>query len=320
MSLKINEQIMNLRKQKGVTQGELADVLGVSNQSVSKWESGQCCPDIQLLPDIAKYFSVSIDELMGVLTPIKESEAKKKEENDPNVNDTLLMGAVELLGKNMIVSTAVLQRKMGIGYTKAKELIAEMQARGDIVEVKSGFYQAVRSQKDRLRLTVKNAVSGDREELLNTVLAMHAAWFMKMQKADSSADSAIEAVVGGQWGYSAFNEPDITTVMRGQSVFYSKNRALDFTGERIGKLCILLKTLSDRKNLTVLSTLYELTVHAENAYVGIDEIAEKSGIPQDTVRECLEDGLFPYILEQEMKYRIKGEDMAILPILSILCY
>lgn len=63
--MKLNEQIAFLRKEKGVTQEELAQALGVSNQSVSKWESAQCCPDIGLLPDLAAYFSVSVDELMG---------------------------------------------------------------------------------------------------------------------------------------------------------------------------------------------------------------------------------------------------------------
>ncbi|MCL2665107.1 MAG: helix-turn-helix domain-containing protein [Defluviitaleaceae bacterium] len=63
--LKINERIAFLRRQKGVTQEELANVLGVTNQSVSKWEQGSCCPDIQLLPDLAKYFGVSTDSLLG---------------------------------------------------------------------------------------------------------------------------------------------------------------------------------------------------------------------------------------------------------------
>lgn len=64
-TIKIQEQIAFLRKQKGITQEELAKFLGVTNQAVSKWESGQCCPDIQLLPDIAKLFEVTVDELLG---------------------------------------------------------------------------------------------------------------------------------------------------------------------------------------------------------------------------------------------------------------
>lgn len=63
--LKLNERIVLLRKEKGITQEELAQALGVTNQAVSKWESAQCCPDIQLLPDIATFFDVSIDWLMG---------------------------------------------------------------------------------------------------------------------------------------------------------------------------------------------------------------------------------------------------------------
>ncbi len=63
--LRISEQISFLRKQKELTQEELAKALGVTNQAVSKWESGVCCPDIQLLPDIASFFGVSVDELLG---------------------------------------------------------------------------------------------------------------------------------------------------------------------------------------------------------------------------------------------------------------
>lgn len=65
MSLKIGDRIAFLRKKKGITQEELAGKLKVTNQSVSKWESGQCCPDIQLLPELASFFEVSIDELLG---------------------------------------------------------------------------------------------------------------------------------------------------------------------------------------------------------------------------------------------------------------
>lgn len=65
MDIKIGEQIAYLRKQRGLTQEGLARTLGVTNQSVSKWEAGACCPDIQLLPDIAVYFEVTVDELLG---------------------------------------------------------------------------------------------------------------------------------------------------------------------------------------------------------------------------------------------------------------
>ena len=73
IKIKIHEQIAFLRKQKGFTQEELAKALGVTNQAVSKWESAQCCPDIQLLPAIAEVFEVSVDELLGY-TPASTAE------------------------------------------------------------------------------------------------------------------------------------------------------------------------------------------------------------------------------------------------------
>ncbi len=59
--------IAELRKRKGLTQEEFAEKLNVSAQAVSKWENGISCPDIMLLPEIAKIFGVTIDELMGTL-------------------------------------------------------------------------------------------------------------------------------------------------------------------------------------------------------------------------------------------------------------
>ncbi len=59
----LNEQIAHLRKKNNMTQEKFASLIGVSNQAVSKWEAGVCCPDIQLLPAIAQCFRVSIDAL-----------------------------------------------------------------------------------------------------------------------------------------------------------------------------------------------------------------------------------------------------------------
>lgn len=64
-SLKLYDTISFYRKKQGLTQEELAKKLGVTNQSVSKWESAQCCPDIGLLPMLADIFEISIDELFG---------------------------------------------------------------------------------------------------------------------------------------------------------------------------------------------------------------------------------------------------------------
>lgn len=63
--MNLGNNISEKRKAKGMTQEELAANLGVSPQAVSKWENNLSCPDISLLPAIAKIFGMSVDELLG---------------------------------------------------------------------------------------------------------------------------------------------------------------------------------------------------------------------------------------------------------------
>lgn len=62
---KIGEIILQKRKEAGLTQSELAMQIGVSKPAVSKWESGHSMPDISMLPILADFFDISIDELIG---------------------------------------------------------------------------------------------------------------------------------------------------------------------------------------------------------------------------------------------------------------
>ncbi len=60
--LNIARQIIRKRRERGITQAALAAHMGVSKASVSKWETGQSYPDITLLPGLASYFNMSIDD------------------------------------------------------------------------------------------------------------------------------------------------------------------------------------------------------------------------------------------------------------------
>ena len=79
--MEFHEKIQELRKKKGLTQEELAEILFVSRTAISKWESGRGYPNIDSLKAIAKFFGVTIDELLSgdELVTVAEEDAKQKE-------------------------------------------------------------------------------------------------------------------------------------------------------------------------------------------------------------------------------------------------
>ena len=84
--------IAQLRKQRGMTQLELAEQMGVTDKAVSKWERDLSFPDVSSLPRLAEIFEVSVDDLMGVAG---QEEAGK----DPGaLADTILKGISAAMG------------------------------------------------------------------------------------------------------------------------------------------------------------------------------------------------------------------------------
>ena len=77
--MEFNEKLQELRKQKGLTQEELASALFVSRTAVSKWESGRGYPNLDSLRAIAKLFSITIDELLSGEELISLAEEDKKQ-------------------------------------------------------------------------------------------------------------------------------------------------------------------------------------------------------------------------------------------------
>ncbi len=64
MNETIGNRISRLRKENGMSQEALAEKIGVSSQAVSKWENDQSCPDISVLPQLAKLLDITVDELL----------------------------------------------------------------------------------------------------------------------------------------------------------------------------------------------------------------------------------------------------------------
>lgn len=98
--MEFNEKLQNLRKQKGLTQEELAESLYVSRTAISKWESGRGYPNIESLKLIAKTFSVTIDELLSgeELLDIAEQDNKKKD----GVFCDLLFGLMDIFASLLL--------------------------------------------------------------------------------------------------------------------------------------------------------------------------------------------------------------------------
>lgn len=75
--INISKILVTKRREKGITQDELAEYIGVSKASVSKWETGLSYPDITFLPQLAAYFNISIDELMDYAPQLTKKDIRK---------------------------------------------------------------------------------------------------------------------------------------------------------------------------------------------------------------------------------------------------
>lgn len=95
--------IASLRKEKGMTQMELAEKMGIMDKAVSKWERDLSCPDVNSLPKLAEIFDVTVDELMQVKTEAREEITK-----DKKVSVELICKAVALAMGVAVVVLSIL--------------------------------------------------------------------------------------------------------------------------------------------------------------------------------------------------------------------
>lgn len=99
--MEFNEKLQKLRKDRGLTQEELAEALFVSRTAISKWESGRGYPSIDSLKEISKFFSVTIDELLSTERLLSIAERENKSNIQKMCN--LLLGIVDLFSFMLIV-------------------------------------------------------------------------------------------------------------------------------------------------------------------------------------------------------------------------
>lgn len=147
--------LVEKRREKGITQEELASYMGVSKASVSKWETGQSYPDVTFLPQLAAYFNISIDELMDY-KPQMEKEDIRKLYRSLSVQFTQKPFAEALDACRAIIhkyySCFPLLLQMGILLFNHMELAKESaQGQALLLEIKP-LFERVRSQSGETAL------------------------------------------------------------------------------------------------------------------------------------------------------------------------
>lgn len=118
---KIGGFLKELRKEIGITQEQLAEKLGVSGRTVSRWENGNNMPDISLLTDIAELYDVSIpeiidgerksekmnDEVKNVAEKMSDYAGSEKEKLLKEVRKMSIMGVIALIAYEVLVTTGL---------------------------------------------------------------------------------------------------------------------------------------------------------------------------------------------------------------------
>ncbi len=113
VSKSMGETISTLRKEKGLTQKELADQLNITDKAVSKWERDAACPDTQLIPKLAEIFGVSIEELMNA----KSAAVPVKHNTVENTIDLILKAVPTAMGVAVVVTSLLGELDVRSGFS-----------------------------------------------------------------------------------------------------------------------------------------------------------------------------------------------------------
>ena len=154
MNIYFGENLKNLRKNKKLTQEKLADFLGVSFQTVSKWERGDTFPDITVIPDIASFFKISVDELLGVNRAADEEEILSKLKEYDNLTDSEMMtDIIGELRKKFPNDFRVLIRYLGclVRFAEDKSAVSS-----EVETIYSNIQE--NCTDDRIRIKAKRAI------------------------------------------------------------------------------------------------------------------------------------------------------------------
>ena len=162
MEMTIGKRIAALRREKNLKQDDLAQMLEVSPQAVSKWENDQTCPDISLLPKLAKILGVSVDELLSGKQELQPVVTLVPEDQRKDIKDMMLRIVVDSADGDKVrvnLPMALVQLAMemgmempqvsgndalkGIDWAQVMELVRH-GVMGNLIEVESADGDIVR--------------------------------------------------------------------------------------------------------------------------------------------------------------------------------
>lgn len=162
MEMTIGKRIAALRREKNLKQDDLAQMLEVSPQAVSKWENDQTCPDISLLPKLAKILGVSVDELLSGKQELQPVVTLVPEDQRKDIKDMMLRIVMDSadgdkVRVNLPMALVQLAMEMGvempqvsgndalkdIDWAQVMELVRH-GAMGNLIEVESANGDIVR--------------------------------------------------------------------------------------------------------------------------------------------------------------------------------
>ena len=144
MELYIGQNLKRFRKERNLTQEEVAGHLGISFQSISKWERNDGYPDITMLPVLAHYYGVTVDDLIGMneiesanaLAEINRQWQKNRSEKDHAANVRLMRDALKVYPNNallLVQLSASLERLEGTEAEKREYLRQSIEVQEQII-------------------------------------------------------------------------------------------------------------------------------------------------------------------------------------------
>jgi transcriptional regulator with XRE-family HTH domain len=153
--INIAKVLVKKRKEKGITQDQLANYIGVSKASVSKWETGQNYPDVTFLPQLAAYFNISIDELINYKSQMAKEEIRKlyrrlSSDFASKPFDMVMDDCCQIIRKYYSCFPLLLQ--MGILIINHVELLKDPQKSASLIEEARALFIRVKEESDDVSL------------------------------------------------------------------------------------------------------------------------------------------------------------------------